>query len=365
MQTPATKNVVIREAVAKDFPAVRQCMADVFGERPGQKTRDFSSALWHWQYLEAEHGSLVLLAEDDGLVCGYYHAVILPMVHDGRNALAAMVQDVGTRSSHRKRGIFRQMGRLALELLDRRGVDFIYTFPNVFSLPSFVRDHQYTVVTQVPVYAAPLRAGPLCRERLHLGHVGEAFGMLLDPLLHALLLHREPLQKGEEIRRISEFDGDILPIRDELMQRTRIALDRTPPYLNWRFFRKPTHEYSGWGIRRDGGLQAYVVMRAANIFSVDCTLLMDFGCRAGERSTLCRLVSECLRVEMLSGRALAVTMGSHPDLIALQKAGFIRLPGRFNPRIFNLVVKNVGGDTGRELLDPANWTMTLADWDVY
>src|SRR5437667_4627369 len=101
-------------------------------------------------------------------------------------AVGAMVQDVGTLSAYRRQGVFRAMGGFALERLRAEGVDFIYTFPNARSLPSFVRNHGYAVVARVPVYLAPLDLGALLGSRLRVGAPGRWLGRLLQPLVHAL-----------------------------------------------------------------------------------------------------------------------------------------------------------------------------------
>jgi len=56
-------------------------------------------------------------------------------------------------------------------------------------------------------------------------------------------------------------------------------------------------------------------------------------------------------------------MGLHSQLGAPGKLGFLRVPDRFNPRPFNLLVRALARG-GLELLDGSAWHITLADWDV-
>src|SRR3954466_11073565 len=104
------KAIRIREAGEAVFAAVRQCMAEVFRETVGQKTSEFGEPLWRWQYLENRTGSIIVMAEDEETVCGYYHILLFPMRYDGAPARGAMVQDVGTRREYRRFGVFRKMG---------------------------------------------------------------------------------------------------------------------------------------------------------------------------------------------------------------------------------------------------------------
>jgi len=365
MDEPAQKTIRVREARDDDFASVRQCMAEVFRETGGQKTGEFGESLWRWQYLENRTGSIAILAEDGETVCGYYHILLFPMCYEGNPARGAMVQDVGTRREHRRFGVFRQMGAFALECLRARGIDFIYTFPNNLSLPSFVRNHAYSVVAKVPVYMLPLRCGPFLEGRFGLGGFGRAAGFLLDPTYRMLFTRMKPLETGETIEPITNFDEQTFPLTRDFASLTRVNLERTAVHLNWRFFEKPTREYSVWGLRSNHQLCAYVVMRRATLFSTECVLLMDFGFRAGEEARFARLISDRLSAAKAEGAALAVTMGLNPAFSVLGGLGFLRIPERFNPRTFNLLVKEVSQSARPAIFAGAKWTITLADWDVF
>ena len=119
----------------------------------------------------------------------------------------------------------------------------------------------------------------------------------------------------------------------------------------------------GMGLRRGGQLVAFAITRSALLFDSPATMFMDFGCRTGEAAALRRLVSARMDADRRAGHALAVVMGLHPQLADWRKIGFLQLPERFNPRPFNLIVKQLDGGIGA--LDPASWLITLGDWDVF
>src|SRR5207247_4392686 len=126
----------------------------------------------------------------------------------GRPALGAMIQDVGTLSAYRRQGVFRAMGGFMLERLRAaRDVDFIYTFPNARSLPSFVRNHRYGVVARVPGYVAPLDVGALLLSRMHLGAAGRWLGRLVRTLARALGARRPKLEDTEQRVRPHRLDA--------------------------------------------------------------------------------------------------------------------------------------------------------------
>jgi GNAT superfamily N-acetyltransferase len=335
-------------------------MREVFRETAGQKSHEFDRTLWEWQYLDNELPSVIVVAEAEGGLCGYFHALRLRMHLRGQLATAAMVQDVGTLSAYRRQGVFRAMGSFALERLRAEGVDFIYTFPNARSLPSFVRDHHYGVVSRIPVYLAPLDLGALLASRLRLGALGRWLAGLLTPLARALTIRAAALERAEEVVRLDSLDDRLEPLIRDFARGRGVGLERSLRYLRWRFIDRPTGDCKIWALGRDGRLSAYVVTRPATLLDTRCTLLMDFGCRAGEEAALRRLIHTRLGADGRDGTALGVTMGLHPQL---GKLGFVRVPERFNPRPFNLLARELAR-SAPELFDPSAWHITLADWDV-
>lgn len=353
----------VRPADSDDFAAVRTCMAQIFSETAALKTEVFDRNLWEWQYLKNELPSLIVVAEGADGICGYYHALRFRTRLRGRPAVGAMVQDIGTRSDYRLRGVFRAMGAFALERLRAEGIDFIYTFPNAPSLPSFVHDHRYSPVCRVPVYLAPLDLGALLASRLHLGASARGLGRFRRPLARALTAHGPALERGDEVVRLASDDSRLEPfIRDVTVGRD-VSLERDLAYFRWRFFDKPTGEYTVWALARGGRPAAYVVTRPAMLFGLRCTVLVDLGCVAGEDPALRRLVRARLAADASEGAVLGVTMGLHPQLRDLNELGFLRVPDRFNPWPFNLLVRPLASN-GPELLDRSAWHITLADWDA-
>jgi GNAT superfamily N-acetyltransferase len=356
---------VVREAGATDWEALRTSMTAILQETAGQKTAGFGPALWEWQYLRPELPSLIVVADDGGTIVGYCHVLILPLRYRGRIRTAAMVQDVATLPAYRGQGMFRSLGGFALERMLSRGVDFIYTFPNARSLPSFVRDHAYTIAGRVPVYVAPLDVSRLLGERLRPAVVGRALGAVAGPLWRALRVRRGGLAAGETVVPLAAFDAKVEIVAREFAERVTVGLARTTRCLTWRFLEKPTREYALWGLEREGQLVAYVVTRITTMFSTTCLLLMDLGCRTGADEALLRLVTARLDAERAAGASLAVALGLHPAFAWLASVGFVRVPERVNPRPFNLVIKALAEDVGDDLGDPGGWLITLADWDVF
>ena len=353
----------MRDAGPSDYEAVRACMDEVFHETAGQKTSEFGRALWEWQNLQGEHPSLVVVADDHGRLCGYYHALIVNMQRDGRAVLGAMVQDVGTLASYRGRGIFKDMGGYALKRVKDVGAEFVYTFPNERSRPSFERNHKYQRIARVPVWISPLSVSGLIAGRLHAPWLG-LFGAPFAPFHHAW--RRAAAKHGADVsvHREPTFTPEIEALGASFSEKVAISLTRSVRYLTWRFNAKPNGGYECWSLSRAGRKVAYVVTRRSTLFDSPCVTFMDFGCAAGAEDDLRRLMAIRLADEQREGAVLAVTMGLHPFFETLGGLGFMRVPERFNPRPFNLLTRIPGGTETPDLLDSTRWQITLADWDV-
>ncbi|MFI5370004.1 MAG: GNAT family N-acetyltransferase [Candidatus Eisenbacteria bacterium] len=357
--------LVIREAGDADLPATLKCMDEVFHESGGERVQEFDRDYWMWQYRGGSQPAVVLIAEDPGGVCGYYHAVLHDLNVDGRPVRAAMVQDVGTRASHRGRGVFRAMGGRALESLRERGVDFIYTFPNRKSLPSFVRNHGYTIVERVPVMLLPLDLGRGLAERGHLGALGRVAGGAMAGIWRGVRGGSTRPRPGESIEAPATVSPGLATCVLAGGGPGIIALARSPGYLTWRFVESPHRRYRLHTLVRDGIAQAYLFSRDAEILGTPVTLIMDLGHRPGEEDALGRLVRIRAVEERGAGRVASVSMCLGPERRILAHAGYLRIPERLNPRPFNLLVKDLSNTRRDHLLDATRWRITLADWDVY
>jgi hypothetical protein len=276
-----------------------------------------------------------------------------------------MVQDVGTKASHRGRGVFREMGGLALEALRRRQVGFIYTFPNQKSLPSFVRNHGYTIVARVPVLVRPLDLGRALAERARLGGPGRVIG---DACAAALRLSRAGharLAAGERVETVAEPPEELAGFELARGGAGTIGLARTPGYLRWRFVQSPHRRYRIHTLTRAGKTRAVLVTRDAEILGAPVSLVMDLDHEPGEAAALRRLIEIRALEEGRAGRVASVGMCLGAERRLLQRAGYLQIPERLNPRPFNLLVKDLAGTPRPELFEPGRWRITLADWDVY
>jgi hypothetical protein len=355
--TPAPRWLA-REAVPADYEQILAINWDILRETAGQKTAGFSRLLWEWQYLQTEEKSLVSVADDHGTIAGYMHGLRFPYRYRGKRIVASMTQDAATVPAYRRQGVVRATHAFAREEFARTGMPFTVGFPNHRMFPDYAHS-KYTTVAFVPVYVRPLDFRRLA-GRFHLGPLGAVAG----PVYRAILARPLPLAPGEEVVQLERFDATIEPVTRDFADMVTVCIDRTARFLNWRFFEKPTHEYTIWALRRAGEPRAYVVTKRADLYEQPTLIVMDLGCSAGEEAALLRLLAARLPAEHAAGAALAVTTGLHPVFRRLRRLGFLRVPDRVNPRPIRFVAKLLRDGFDPTVLEPNSWFVTLADWDV-
>ena len=350
----------VREATVADYAGIRACMVDILQETEGQKTTGFGQEFWEWQYLKTEEPSLIVVAEDGGIIRGYFHIVMLPVRYHGRRVLGGLIQDVATLKAYRREGTLPAMNLFARDLLWNRGGSFVFGFPNYKSAPIFGR--VYHTITTVPVHVRPLDLGRVLADRF--GTAAGMVGTLAGPLYRALLVRRMPLARGEDVVALNRFDEEAEQVAREFAEPAVVFVERTARFLNWRFVEKPTREYGIWGLRRDGRLRAYLVTRTGTLYGTRCVIVMDLGCLKGEEPALLRLLAARLAAEQLTSATACVLEGLHPFFQQLRRLGFVRVPDRYNPRRVIFQAGAPAPDMGTDLFEAQSWFVSLADWDV-
>jgi len=222
------------------------------------------------------------------------------------------------------------------------------------TLPSFVRNHGYTVVAKVPAYLKVLDLGSLFSQQL-------GFKKAEMPQGGAGEETAWQDHQGRRVFRLATAPPAIDSIARDFARGVPIALVRSSSYLAWRFLDHPTHGYSLWGFEERDGLMAYVAVRTTTIFNNSCLVLMDCGCREAKERELMSLLSI---VSSQAGANVGLSAGLHPLFHGLSRRGWIRTPEILNPRSLNLVAKSLSTEVGPELHRAASWFITLADWDA-
>jgi len=93
--------------------------------------RDFPERSWTWRFAEAPAGPGILALVSDGeCLASHYAATPVWCRIGGRDVLTALAGTTMTDPAYRGRGLFQQAARIAYAEMQRRGMWFVWGFPN-------------------------------------------------------------------------------------------------------------------------------------------------------------------------------------------------------------------------------------------
>ncbi|MGH7339954.1 MAG: hypothetical protein ACREKH_05625, partial [Candidatus Rokuibacteriota bacterium] len=237
----------------------------------------------------------------------------------GRVERCGQVGDFAIDSTHRSLGPAIQLQRATLQLVDRGALAVCYDCPPGDKAMATFRRLGMEPTCRTHNFARPLRAEGRIARRLGGGLVARTIATLANGALW-LRSRRRHGEAGVEIEEHTGRFGDEFSALDrevgglELVRSRRSAED-----LNWRYRDDPIHHDRVLTARREGELQAFVVVRTG----VDDALIVDlFGHLS--RGLATALVDSAAALARSSGaQTLRITVGNDQDgAEIMRRAGF-------------------------------------------
>ena len=188
-------------------------------------------------------------------------------------------------------------------------------------------------------------------------------GGLLGPLASVYLKFARPgTPPGEHrISEIPRFDTGTDRLFERVADRFGIIAERHHAYLNWKYVDSPHVRYRRFLVGSQDDPDAYVVTRLdprdeGYVGGLVVDLLADPDVPGAFDAALA-VAARSLREE---GAAVMDVLTTHPDFRRrLESCGFTR-----GTRLYTFVITgDEPGLEGKDLLDPANWYLTLGDSD--
>lgn len=189
---------------------------------------------WEWAYVNNVVGRTdMLLACANNRIIGNSSSVPLWYRSGGQRVLTSRVQDVMVDPSWRGKGIFLETLRRLTEHLEQTGNDFVVTFPNDNSLPSFTRKLNYQLVEDIATHH--MTVGPL------------TFSNPAWPALH--------------VETSGKFMGSDTTFIQQMLSKVHFYNERSPEYMRWRYASASGKTYNTYRLQIDGKLAALIVVK--------------------------------------------------------------------------------------------------------
>ncbi|MEB2780509.1 GNAT family N-acetyltransferase [Algoriphagus sp. C2-6-M1] len=126
----------IRKAISSDFPTIINLLKASLGESLIPKSEE----LWTWKHVANPYGtSPVLVAEDEGAICGVRVFLRWEFVQGQKILKAYRAVDTAIHPEHQGQGLFKNLTLSLIDELKEEGVELIYNTPNSQSMPGYLK----------------------------------------------------------------------------------------------------------------------------------------------------------------------------------------------------------------------------------
>ncbi|MBI3139678.1 MAG: GNAT family N-acetyltransferase [Sphingobacteriales bacterium] len=157
-----TDEYTFTRVTAAHYPLLTELYADAFGSR---LTIEDIRKRYDTPAPGCEHIAFIALHTASLAPAAYYGVFPHLVFREHEKILVAQSGDTMTHSAHRKKGLFVTLARLTYAECEKKGIRYIYGFPNDNSLPGFLKHLQWKEVDQVTRYDLKLtfKTFPLSR----------------------------------------------------------------------------------------------------------------------------------------------------------------------------------------------------------
>ncbi|MFH1678441.1 MAG: GNAT family N-acetyltransferase [Candidatus Omnitrophota bacterium] len=363
---------ILRRASQQDRDGIIQLLKEGFSGYWTAAQGIYNQQFREWFYCNNPGGgSITLVAENKGKIIGHLAIILERLSVNGTIYSAGVAVHLAIQADYRKKGIFKNLGQLALEKLTRSKVTFsLAVFPNDKSRPGFLNKLNFSPIVTVPLLVKPLRIKNILARITKSPFLAAVFSFLLRPIYHAAF-HRYNLRrenKGLKILPIDNFGAEFDSFWKLAVVQAGVIQQRDARFLNWRFNQSPGQSYQTMAAFRNNELAGYITTRKADIFSLKTGIVMDYLVLPGAADVFHSLLKHALDNFRKEGVDLCIAACLKNNIYyrQLQDAGFLTVPAKLNPRKFLLTGRaNLATPDDKVFMDKKDWFFTFGDWDVF
>jgi N-acetylglutamate synthase-like GNAT family acetyltransferase len=328
----------IRKADEHDIPAIVSLLKVSLGEDLMPK----SEVYWRWKHVINPFGSSpVLVAEDDSKIIGVRAFMTWEWKKKHERLRAVRAVDTATHPDYQGKGIFRKLTLQMLVDSRAQGYDFVYNTPNSKSKPGYLK-MGWQEAGNFPIGFQLARPFTVMTNLLK-GNIAPSAPLLNPGAGKELdyLLHHHALTK------LIDADNSAF-----------VRTNHTPESLRWRYVDVPVARYEGFGIEKNGALDALVIYRikenkyGREMRITDAFLAPDVDFRA---------IRSLLSAHKQEHRADYVTMGTFPSAKLISK-GLYFATAKFGPAV---TVLNLNMNNLEQLIEFKGWHPSLGDLELF
>lgn len=333
---------------------------------------DYWRELWMWECAKSPMGHLTTVAEHDGQIVGKMSLVLVRTNVGNETFVGSQAVELVVHPSFRRQGMFQAIGKHLLSEAGREGIPVSYGFPNKPAHSGHLK-YGWFDVCNIPVFIKFLDTRKALRWymvrkydiirvlnksrifRFALGYFLRAVAVGVDLILMTLRgVGRSFGPEKAKITRVHRFDQRFDDFWEDVSKYHGIIVVRDSNYLNWRYFEKPSSEYTVFAVEKNNKISGYVILRLGEASG---TIIDILACP--DKSVIGYLLSETTQY-LKRKKANWVTCVMLPDELyyrALKENGFIPIASE------NPVIGRVNNTQVSEsfVKDFRNWHISLGD----
>jgi len=329
----------------------------------------FTEDWWTWKYARnpfgfwGEQGS-IWVAEDQEKIVGHYAVIPCKIKIGNIVVLAGQSVDTAVRTEYRRMGIFEALAKKVYhDVCDR--YSFLFGFPSDMAYQGFLKlgwtEHSVNEFLKFNNYDRPLNS--MLSNNLY-ARAGKLFLKTLQSFSSIRNLYHKSDGDNVALERIDKFGDEFDLFWKTKTNNEAVIVERTVPYLNWRFA-KPFGDYHIWVGRsvQDGRVLGYSVFRRSSSGKIKNVLsIVDLCALPNEHKFVHAVIDLCfkedadlVRIRMPATDEYTKTLSSR-GFIEVNK--FLKRFGIYQPPLILYDFKDQNKTQRTH-----DWSYSLADTD--
>lgn len=179
----------VRNGDEKDIQGILSLRKIVFGEFEKDK---LDPKYWKWEFLEGPDGrALIYLVEDHGRIIGHFADLLRRFSICRKIALGTISVDLMVAPEFRRRGIFEEMGRYAIQRVKERNGIFMSAFPIRPQTINGFKKIGWVEIFKLPILVYPIKFSGILNTYLHSSYLSFFFSRYSENFLRLFYFRKE------------------------------------------------------------------------------------------------------------------------------------------------------------------------------
>lgn len=342
----------------------------VFNEQGMEKLNVLSRDYWNWQNCRHPGGcSKIWIVEDDKRkIIAQYVNIPVKLSLNGRRADGGITIDLLVDPNYRRQGLFKVLGRSAIDDLEKAGMDFQLAFPRREKVHNgFINRLNWEKIGDLSLLVKPADVMAMLEKKIRNRQVTKIIawaGKALETFSNKISLGRK--KNKFTFRLIDNLPEKINDLSRIFINEFPISIIRDKAYLEWRYIQKPAGNYKILGIFNGDDLMGIIVLKIKRVFSLDVGFIVDI-LSVLDSEVIDSLIKEALKLfsKERAGFCASIMTKNNIYYRSLRKNGFFRVPRKISPMKYILDARVDSEKIDKKFFyEINNWFVTIGDWDI-